>query len=112
MTTRTRTLTANNSFIWVIIPYFSFTAFAWSLRYVDVTLTTIVQEIWPVFFIILTDRLLRAEGRFDPPTVSQIVLVLLGFIGFIFVVLSQEVRAGGLEGSALSRIHRSDVRWR
>ena len=87
--------------VWVIIPYFSFTAFAWSLRYVDVTLTTIVQEIWPVFFIILTDRLLRAEGRFDPPTVSQIVLALLGFIGFIFVVLSQEVRAGGREGSAL-----------
>ena len=87
-------------FLWVIIPYFSFTAFAWSIRYIDVALTTIMQEIWPVFFILLTDRLLRREGRFDPPTVGQLFLVLVGFGGFSFVVFSQAGFSGALGDNA------------
>ena len=78
----------------VITPYFSYTAFAWSASLVDVAITTIMLEIWPVLFIIFTARLLEKENRFRPTSATQLTLVLLGFLGFGFVVLSQ---VNGLE---------------
>ena len=80
----------NWTIILVIVPYFGYTAFTWSVRYVDVSLTTIVQEIWPVLFILLTERMLLRENRFRRPTASHIGLVALCFLGFAFVVSSRD----------------------
>ena len=80
----------NRTIALVIVPYFGYTAFAWSVRYVDVSLTTIVQEIWPVLFILFTERLMRRENRFRRPTLGQIGLVAFCFIGFAFVVNSKD----------------------
>lgn len=46
------------------LPYFGYTAFAWSARYVDVAVTAVVQEVWPVLFVLLTVWLWRGAGRF------------------------------------------------
>ena len=78
----------------VILPYFSYTAFAWSAAFVDVSLTTVILEFWPVLYIVLTGRMFREEHRFRPLSLSQILLVILGFTGFVFVVLSQSDGAG------------------
>lgn len=80
----------NRTIVLVIVPYFGYTAFAWSVRYVDVSLTTIVQEIWPVLFILFTERLMRKENRFRRPSLGQIGLVAFCFIGFAFVVNSKD----------------------
>ena len=82
----------NLTILIVIVPYFGYTAFAWSVKFVDVSLPTIIQEIWPVLYILFTERLLRREKRFLRPTFQQIVLILFGFIGFGFVIYSQEGR--------------------
>lgn len=102
----------DRSTLLVILPYFSFTAFAWSITFIDVSLTTVMLEIWPVLFILFTERLMRREKRYRTPTTLQILLVMLGFVGFTFVVFSQvssfdalsTLDGGSLAGIALALI--------
>ena len=75
------------------LPYFGYTAFAWSATLVDVSLTTVIVESWPLFYVPLAERLLRQQGRYLRPTLFRMVLVLLAFGGFVMVVSSH---TGGL----------------
>ena len=77
------------SIILVVIPYFGYTAFAISVNYIDISVTTIIREIWPLLFIIFTERLLRTQNRYRSITGTTVGLVLFGFAGFFFVILSQ-----------------------
>ena len=86
------------------LPYFGYTAFAWSATLVDVSLTTVIVESWPLFYVPLAERLLRQQGRYLRPTLFRMIPVLLAFGGFVMVVSSHTGgigRLGALDGASL-----------
>ena len=74
---------------------FNFAFFAWSTRFVDVSVAAILFETWPLFFILLMARLYRGETRYRALDLEMVFLLALGLAGFAFVVVGQ---AGGLAG--------------
>lgn len=71
---------------------FNFAFFAWSTRFVDVSVTAILFESWPIFIILITARLFRGDARYHEITYEMVLLLVLGLAGFAFVVVGQ---AGG-----------------
>ena len=71
--------------------------FAWSLKYIDIAVTTLLFQSWPIFFLLLSAMLLRKEANRDTSgkgTLSLILLIGLGFIGFAFIIFSQTGEIG------------------
>ena len=71
--------------------------FAWSLQYIDIAVTTLLFQSWPIFFPLLTAVVLRRDASIDPSgkgTLSLILLMGLGFIGFTFIIFSQTGEIG------------------
>ena len=60
--------------------------FALSSRFVDIAVTTIIYEIWPIFLIFLTAWLFRSDARYHNVTTGLIPLLVLAFVGFVFVI--------------------------
>ena len=80
--------------------------FAWSIKFIDIAVTTILFQSWPIFFLILSAMVLRRDTRVDPSgkgLLSLILLIGLGFIGFVFIIFSQAGEIG--EFSELSLFH-------
>ena len=71
--------------------------FAWSIKYIDIAVTTLLFQSWPIFFLVLTALLLRKDASFDDSgkgMLSLILLIGLGFIGFVFIIFSQTGEIG------------------
>ena len=80
--------------------------FAWSIKFIDIAVTTILFQSWPIFFLILSALVLRRDARVDPSgkgLLSLILLIGLGFIGFVFIIFSQTGEIGKF--SELSVFH-------
>ena len=86
------------------ISYFERAFFAWSTQFIDISVTAILYEFWPLFVIFLTARLFRQEGRYQRITLRTLLLLLLCFIGFTFVVLSQVTGITEFQGQGLRRL--------
>ena len=71
--------------------------FAWSIKYIDIAVTTLLFQSWPIFFLLLSAMLLRKDANIDTSgkgTLSLILLMGLGFIGFAFIIFSQTGEIG------------------
>jgi hypothetical protein len=84
-----------------IVANFNLAFFAWSTRFVDVSVTAILFEIWPIYIILITARLFRGDTRYREITSEMVLLLALGLIGFAFVVGGQaggfaDIQTGGL----------------
>lgn len=75
-----------------IVANFNFAFFAWSTRFVDVSVTAILFESWPIYIILITARLFRGDTRYRDLNAEMVLLLVLGLVGFAFVVVGQ---AGG-----------------
>ncbi|MYC34860.1 MAG: hypothetical protein F4X64_17020, partial [Chloroflexi bacterium] len=104
-----------------IIANFNFAVFAWSTRFVDVSITAILFETWPIFIILIMERLFRGQTRYrrptdisgddadseqEPPryhrlTPGMFLIMLLGVAGFGFVVVGQAGGFAGVQASSL-----------
>ena len=71
---------------------FNFAFFAWSTRFVDVSVAAILFETWPILLILLMLRLFPGGTRYREPAPEMLLLLVLGLAGFAFVVVGQ---AGG-----------------
>ena len=81
--------------------------FAWSLNFIDIAVTTILFQSWPVFFLILSAMLFQnnsQEERNGKATLSLLLLIGLGFIGFAFIIFSYTGELGELGDIALSEL--------
>ena len=81
--------------------------FAWSLKFIDIAVTTILLQSWPIFFLLLTALFFRRDGSIDPSgkgTVSLILLICLGIIGFGFIIFSQTGEIGEFGERGLSQL--------
>ena len=71
--------------------------FACSIKYIDIAVTTLLFQSWPIFFLLLSAMLLRKDANIDTSgkgTLSLILLMGLGFIGFAFIIFSQTGEIG------------------
>lgn len=84
-----------------IIGNFEFAMFGWSTRFIDISVTTILYEIWPIFMILLLPRLYKEEERYRQITPGIVGLLVLCFMGITFGVFSQTGALGNLGGITL-----------
>lgn len=79
----------------VIAAYFDIALFAMSIRFVDVSISTMVAEVSPIFLIVIiwfSYRKVQSGGNkatYRKITPALLQLMLLALLGFTFVVLSQ-----------------------
>ena len=81
---------------------FNFAFFAWSTRFVDVSVSAILFESWPVFIILITARLFRDDPRYHDISPEVVMLLLLGLVGFAFVVVGQAGGFANVQASGLT----------
>lgn len=86
----------------MVVNNFEFALFAWSARLVDISVTAILFETWPVLLIVLTMWLYRGDRRYRAADASLWLLLAVGFAGFAFVVLSQQALPGGVASTGWS----------
>ena len=75
-----------------VVANFNFAFFAWSTRFVDVSVAAILFETWPILLILLMARLFPGGTRYREPAPEMLFLLVVGLAGFAFVVVGQ---AGG-----------------
>ena len=83
----------------LLLQFFGFTFFAWSVRYVDAAVTTMVYEAWPVVFMLLMGVSVGERRWFQRLTWRQAGLALLCLLGVCLVVDSQDGVAVGVSVS-------------
>lgn len=77
----------NWAMLFAVIGSLDYTMFTWSIRFIDVSISAVLIEIWPIFLIFLVARLLGE--RYKKITIGMVGLSFLCFIGVAFVVNSQ-----------------------
>ncbi len=73
---------------------FNFAFLAWSSRFVDVSISAILFGTWPIFIVIIHDRLYQHRDRYHRLSPQILLLLALGLVGFAFIIVGQ---AGGLD---------------
>ena len=73
---------------------FNFAFLAWSTRFVDVSISAIMFGTWPIFIVIIHDRLYKHEERYHRLSSQILLLIAFGLLGFAFIVVGQ---AGGFQ---------------
>ena len=74
--------------------------FAWSTQFVDVSISTVLFELWPIVLIALTGWLFRQEARYRRVTVRTLILYVFAFLGVGCVIASQTGGLGNFMGSS------------
>ena len=63
--------------------------FAWSTNYVDISVSTILYEVWPLFLIWITAYLYKHDARYSKISYASLPLLILPFIGYMLAIASQ-----------------------
>ena len=87
--------------LFAIISQFEYAIFSQSIRFIDVSVATILFETYHVLIILLTAWLFRSESRYRKIRLDMGLLLLLGFVGFGFVVSSEAGRVDWVDSSGL-----------
>ena len=81
--------TASWAILLAIVGNCEYVFFTWSGQFVDISVTTVLYEIWPLLLIALTAWLYRHEGRYGKVSFGTFVLVIPALIGITLVAMSQ-----------------------
>ena len=74
-----------------IVSGLDYALFVWSTRFIDISVTTILFETWPLFLVLLMAVLYRGAGRYRRLSFSLVLLLIVGFVGCALVIRSQHV---------------------
>ena len=83
-------------FIWVIVGNFDYIIFAFALRYIDVSVATILIEMWPIILVVFMARMFKQQTRYREVTTDKWILFTVAFVGVAFVVVSQSTTIGSV----------------
>lgn len=72
-----------------IVAFFDLGFFAWATSYIDISVTAVLFEIWPILLVVLMSRLFPEESRYRKVTIRTLFLFLLAFLGVASVIFSQ-----------------------
>ena len=77
-------------FLLGIVSGLDYALFVWSTRFIDISVTTILFETWPLFLVLLMAVLYRDADRYRRLSFSLVLLLFVGFVGCALVVGSQQ----------------------
>ena len=77
------------SLLGIFVGFFDYAVFSWSLKYIDVSVASVLYETWPLWMILLISAIFKKDNRYENIGSSVWVFLLMGFIGLVFVILSQ-----------------------
>ena len=72
----------------VLVPYLSFSVFAWSSALADVAIASVLLEVWPVFFVLFMSRLPGVRERYVRVDPRCLIFLLGCSLGVGLVVVS------------------------
>ena len=81
--------------LWVI-NYFDVAFYAWSVQFIDVAISAVLYEIWPILLILLTGWLFKSEKRYRKINARTFVLLAFALLGVAAVIISQVGGIGNL----------------
>ena len=92
------------SLLGTLLGAFNYAIFGWALRYIDVSVASVLYETWPLWMILLMGKMFQTENRYKSLGVFGWACILMGFVGLSFVILSQ---TSGIvfEGETMSLFH-------
>ena len=61
----------------------------YSVRYIDPALSYLLNELWPMIFLVSASLFLRGSGRYVRPGIFQWLLVVICFVGVATCIVSQ-----------------------
>ena len=67
--------------------------YAWSTQFIDVAISAVLYETWPILLVLLTAWLFRSEERYRKLSARTGILFVFAFLGVTSVIASQ---SGGL----------------
>ena len=72
-----------------VVSGLDYALFVWSTRFIDISVTTILFETWPLFLVLLMAVLYRGADRYRRLSFSLVLLLVVGFVGCALVIGSQ-----------------------
>ena len=80
--------------LWSAVGFFNTALYAWSISIVDVAVTAVLAEVWPIMLVVLMGSIFRKERRYLKVSPFTLFFFVLAIIGVVCVITSQ---VGGLE---------------
>ena len=77
---------------------------AWATRFVDISVATILMELWPMLLVFVVFRLFASRERYVQPTILVMAMLTAGFGGVALVILSQSVGGEGINGGPVASL--------
>ena len=89
----------NKFLILAVITNLNYVMFAWSVKFLDIAVSSVLFDTWPTLVIFLTAWLFRKSGRYRPLSKYMVFLTSVSLVGFLFGLLSQNPGGGGVGGT-------------
>ena len=83
---------------------FNFAFLAWASRFVDVSISAILFGTWPIFLVIIHDRLYQHRDRYHRLSPQILLLLALGLVGFAFIIVGQAGGFANVETAGLAEL--------
>ena len=77
------------SMIGSILGSFNYAIFAFSLKYIDVALATVIYDTWPIWMILLTGKMFQKEKHYQKTHIMEWGCIIIAFLGLCLVVSSE-----------------------
>ena len=87
--TLVRQHTRSWTFVILVAAEVDILVFAWSFRYIDPSVATVIYETAPLIMLPVGLLLFRSDGRYRDTNVAVVIPALMAFSGLVFVSISQ-----------------------
>ena len=88
--------TVSWAIFWGAVGCFDYGFFTWSTRFIDVSVSAILFELWPIPFILIVSRFLGDAYGYSRNLPVIVPLMAVAFVGLVLVVASQTGSFGGI----------------
>ena len=88
--------TVSWAILWGAVGCFDYGFFTWSTRFIDVSASAILFELWPIPFILIVSRFLGDTYGYSRNLSFIVPFMAVAFVGLVFVVASQTGNFSGI----------------
>ena len=100
--TLVRQHTRSWSFVMLVVAEVDLLVFAWSFRYIDPAVATVVYETAPLIMLPVGLLLFRSDGRYRDTTIAVAIPAVMAFAGLVFVSAGQTRELNSITQASLA----------